>query len=249
MNNSIAVTTGLSDHFDRLVGKYDKYASLARSDEIRSLLSEELRFSGIDIALDIGTGTGNFGSLLKTLCPDVFGIDLNYEMLCLARKKGITPIQALAERLPFRDNTFDVVTARQVFQYLTPNQLDNAVRCINGVLKKTGLFILDQTSASSEKEANIVADFMSVSGHKTSFLDIQSLAKIVELAGFTITRTLLHEHTVYESAADFCDVRNISRDQYAARSNIIYGENGFKARISDEGIEYTRKYALLVARK
>ncbi len=249
MDKSTTIATGLSDHFDRLVGKYDKYASLARSDEIRSLLSEELSFSGIDTALDIGTGTGNFGSLSKTLCSDVFGIDLNYEMLCLARTKGIVPIQALAERLPFRDNSFDVVTARQVFQYLTPHQLDNAFRCIYCALKKTGLFILDQISASSEKEANIVADFMSVFGHQTSFLDIQSLAKTVESAGFTITKTLLHEHTVYESAADFCDVRNISRDQYPARSSLIYGRNGFKARISDEGIEYTRKYALLVARK
>ncbi|RLJ70804.1 methyltransferase family protein [Hydrogenivirga caldilitoris] len=55
--------------------------------------------------LEVGVGTGRFASALGV----EFGLDPSFDMLKLARKRGIKCVQGVGEELPFRDRSFDLV--------------------------------------------------------------------------------------------------------------------------------------------
>jgi ubiquinone/menaquinone biosynthesis C-methylase UbiE len=67
--------------------------------------------------LDVGCGTGHFSQPLAA-ANAVVGVDLSVEMLAFARAKGLAPIRATAEALPFGDKRFDVVLAASVIQLI-----------------------------------------------------------------------------------------------------------------------------------
>ena len=67
--------------------------------------------------LDAGCGTGHF-SLPLEAANSVVGVDISAEMLAFARGKGLSPVRAAAEALPFSGGVFDVVLAASVIQLI-----------------------------------------------------------------------------------------------------------------------------------
>jgi ubiquinone/menaquinone biosynthesis C-methylase UbiE len=67
--------------------------------------------------LDAGCGTGHF-SLPLAAANAVTGVDISAEMLVFARTKGLAPVRAAAEALPFAGGVFDVVLAASVIQLI-----------------------------------------------------------------------------------------------------------------------------------
>ena len=67
--------------------------------------------------LDAGCGTGHF-SLPLAAANAVVGVDVSAEMLAFARAKGLAPVRAAAEALPFAGGAFDVVLAASVIQLI-----------------------------------------------------------------------------------------------------------------------------------
>lgn len=67
--------------------------------------------------LDAGCGTGHF-SLPLAGANAVTGVDISAEMLAFARAKGLVPVRAAAEALPFPAGVFDVVLAASVIQLI-----------------------------------------------------------------------------------------------------------------------------------
>jgi SAM-dependent methyltransferase len=69
--------------------------------------------------LDVGCGTGLSTLALKEITEQAFGIDASFEMLRLARRDAkINFAAAVAENLPFADDSFEVATLSQVFHWL-----------------------------------------------------------------------------------------------------------------------------------
>ena len=67
--------------------------------------------------LDVGCGTGgNLEMLAKFGAAE--GVDVSDEALEFCRGKGLTVHKGLAEKLPFADESFDVVTALDVVEHL-----------------------------------------------------------------------------------------------------------------------------------
>jgi len=62
-------------------------------------------------ALDVGTGSGIFAEAFAALGIEVTGIDVNTDLLALARQSVPTAQfeEAPAEKIPFADQTFDLV--------------------------------------------------------------------------------------------------------------------------------------------
>lgn len=85
-------------------------------------------------ALDVGCGTGLSTLALKEIAEEIVGVDLSIEMLSHAPKEaGLRFCLASAERLPFGDGAFDLLTACQSFHWLDRKRfLAQARRVIRG---------------------------------------------------------------------------------------------------------------------
>lgn len=94
--------------FDRYAEKYDAWYE---SENGRILYENEKKCIAKILSechgrvLEVGAGTGRFSLLEK----NVFGVDIALAPLKIAKLRGIKVIQAKAEELPFRDNTFSCV--------------------------------------------------------------------------------------------------------------------------------------------
>jgi ubiquinone/menaquinone biosynthesis C-methylase UbiE len=90
--------------------------------------------------LDVGTGTGVVAEVADALGADVIGIDPSIGMLTVARehRPAIPVVAAEAIDLPFRDATFDVVTAGFVLAHFA--RPETALFDLRRVLRRGGRF-------------------------------------------------------------------------------------------------------------
>ena len=111
-----------------------------------------------DIVLDIAAGTGDIAKLISNQFPssEIFISDINNEMLALGRERSIDEgfsnnthfCQLSGEAIPFKDNTFDVITIGFGLRNFTdkPSGLKEMRRC----LKKNGrLLVLEFSKPTS----------------------------------------------------------------------------------------------------
>jgi ubiquinone/menaquinone biosynthesis C-methylase UbiE len=105
-----------------------------------------------DEALDIATGAGHTAMALAPRVARVIAYDLTREMLLETRRnaaaRGLTNVytqQGPAEKLPFRDASFDIVTVRQAPHHFA--DIRSAIREIARVAKPGArIVIVDSTS-------------------------------------------------------------------------------------------------------
>lgn len=141
----------VKEKFDRIVKRYELVNSIAsicidktwRRRLIKSIESLE----GPILDLCCGPFTLSL-EILKKRPEKIFGLDLSKEMLQYGMTKKspllkyIYPLRGDAERLPFKDNTFGIITIAFGFRNLQNRDL--ALLEFNRVLKKGGsLLILD----------------------------------------------------------------------------------------------------------
>ena len=70
-------------------------------------------------AVDVACGTGHSTTALAKYFPNVVGIDVSLEMLNVARRdSALEFIEAEATRLPFADNSLDLLTVFMAFHWL-----------------------------------------------------------------------------------------------------------------------------------
>jgi ubiquinone/menaquinone biosynthesis C-methylase UbiE len=105
-------------HFDEIAAAYD--ASIPRH------VMEHLSARRVEMAtslvrkgrvLDVGCGTGSFLDALPAHY-DTVGVDVSLGMLEHAERKGIEVVQSGADKMPFDDCSFDLVTTIAVLHHL-----------------------------------------------------------------------------------------------------------------------------------
>lgn len=129
----------------------DRYDSWFFSEKGRILFKNELNalktlLRGVKIgkALEIGVGTGEFAYKLNIK----YGIDPALNALLKAKDRGITCVQGIAEKLPFKENTFD-----SVFLIVTICYVSDVNKTINEafrVLKNNGLIVIGFINRDSQ---------------------------------------------------------------------------------------------------
>lgn len=131
--------------FDRQAETYDidKNGKHARS--IYSYIIDKLSDMQFSDVLDVGCGTGEILSIIKTLYPAVslFGIDISKEMLKQAEEKGLNNSRLFlgdAENLPFENERFDLLICTDSFHHY-PNP-QRAIDEFYRVLKAGGILLL-----------------------------------------------------------------------------------------------------------
>ncbi len=116
---------------------------------IKTLLVEQIP-AATGKLLDIASGTGTLTRAIKAAHPDydVTGVDGDGDMLERARsylaQEGalITYDQALAQRLPYSDSTFDVVTSSLFFHHLTLADKSRALQEAYRVMRPGGVLLV-----------------------------------------------------------------------------------------------------------
>jgi SAM-dependent methyltransferase len=139
----------------------DKYASstVHRFGPSLPVLLEFAVPSRGDVALDVATGTGNTALALAPFVECVTGMDLAVKMLENARTRALEEgvvnadfLEGSAERLPFPDTSFDLVTSRHA-----PHHFRDAAKFlaeVARVLKPGGRFVMaDQVTLEAINQA------------------------------------------------------------------------------------------------
>jgi len=116
--------------------------NIIRIRKVENYLSNYIKKSTAPIKLlDIGCGDGFIGKKFQDLGYAVYGIDVSTKNIKLAKKKDIKATTADAlEKLPYKDNYFDIVFAGEIIEHLFDTRafLNNIYR----VLKPSGQLIV-----------------------------------------------------------------------------------------------------------
>jgi len=100
--------------------------------------------------LDIGSGPGRDGLILKTAGLDVVCLDASEAMVKISREKGLESILGDFNDLPFVDNSFDGVWAYTSLLHVPKARIGRPLREIVRVLKPGGMLGLGLIEGESE---------------------------------------------------------------------------------------------------
>jgi SAM-dependent methyltransferase len=155
--------------------------------------------------LDVGCGTGRWVRRLEEHGLSVVGMDQSSEMLSLARNRGtLSPlVSGEVQNLPFRDESFDCVSAVTVIQHILPQEQIRALSEMVRVLRPGGyLFLIELIRGHGlhvfsrlpddwiEQVSKPGVSLVSWHGHEYFLFDrvfVYSVQKLRALAGYSVS--------------------------------------------------------------
>lgn len=180
-------------HFDAQAAEYDARDTVYYSREGKIScrdIAAQLKNVSYEALLDVGCGTGFLIDLLtRQRKARYVGLDLSEGMLRMAEQKQIAGaefVNGSADKLPFADESFGIVTCSQSFHhYPYP---EKAMQEARRVLKKGGLYILSDTGVGGLGAFidNHILFPLAKSGdcHTTNR---KGIARMMEKTGFRVT--------------------------------------------------------------
>ncbi len=143
----------VKEHYDKLADTYDDLYGEEQKAKIESALNliSSRRF---DAAVDVGCGTGLLFNSIKDRSTIIIGVDISRKLLRRAHEKtrnksNIMLINADADHLPFKEETFDMIFMITVLQNL-PDYI-STLKEISRVSRRNGLILLTGLKRSFEK--------------------------------------------------------------------------------------------------
>ena len=134
--------------------------------------------------LEVGVGTGRFA----VLANQAVGIDATFAPLKIAKKRGIPVIQAKAEKLPFRDKSFQCVMFVVSLSFI--KDAVNALLEAKRILKKDGKMII--CDVFKESELGRFYEEKKRMGHSfyshANFYDFSEFKEIIGKTGLNIKK-------------------------------------------------------------
>ena len=167
--------------FEKASAHYDEYSILQRTitDRLTESL-DEIKIKPISI-LDLGSGTGYGSKILHKKFKDahIYQIDVSEGMLNMSHVKAPVFfskdhfICADANKLPFRENYFDLIVSGLMLQWC--NNFDTIFAEVNNLLKVNGVFLFSSLGPDSLKELRdcwaCVDDYV----HVNAFVDMHDI--------------------------------------------------------------------------
>lgn len=157
--------------------------------ERHQLVIRNFDMSQIDSVLDAGCGFGEFLELIDADIEKV-GIDLDEDCLSQARNavNGNFLKADIGEKLPFKDESFDLVVAIDVIEHLSSpvNFFKEALR----VSKKKAVFVTPNLGRPSRLIAAMLKnEIREVEGHKQGW-DYHLFKQILEVCGWKVDKII-----------------------------------------------------------
>ena len=177
-----AVDSLMLDHFSQIASIYSQVRTIDY--ELINYITKKLASMSNIVAADIGCGDGRYSiKLIEKLRNrlSLTCVDVNYEMLQQISKissniQNLQTKQAIAEELPFADNSLDCIFSFNAIHHFKINEF--AKEC-NRVLKNNGLLFI-YTRLKEQNESNIWCKFFpDFSKKENRLFDIQGLTKCI----------------------------------------------------------------------
>ena len=193
-----SVDSLMLDHFSKIAPIYSQVRTIDY--ELINYITKKLAFKQTIVAADIGCGDGRYSIKLVEKLRNRLSltcVDVNYEMLQQISKissniQNLQTKQAIAEELPFADNSLDCIFSFNAIHHFKINEF--AKEC-NRVLKNNGVLFI-YTRLKEQNESNIWCKFFpDFSKKENRLFDIQSLTKhISNQTSLNLTSTEFFEH-------------------------------------------------------
>ena len=170
--------------------------------------------------LEIGVGTGRFAQALHI----TYGVDPSPGMLELARKRNIVCVQAVAESLPFKEKSFDVILMVTVDCFLT--DLQQAFSEVYRTLKTDSKLILGMVDRNTEL-GNVYETKYEKKQHEKGFYtcarlhSVKEVSECIHEAGF---RDITMVQTLFRPLEMIADVEPF-RSGYGEGGFVVIGAN------------------------
>lgn len=166
---------------------------LGRERAFREKMLDFAELKSGDRVLDVGCGTGTLAIAAKHrvgATGSVCGIDASVEMIARARKKArrnaveVNFENAIVEKLPFPDRTFDAVLSTLMLHHLGRKARQQSLCEIRRVLKPGGRVIAIDFGEPTESTRNLSTRF-----HRHGYVQFPDLMRMLNDAGFPTVAT------------------------------------------------------------
>jgi len=195
--------------FDQYFEKYDRWFTENEYVYQSELAAVRHFISKMQKGVEIGIGSGQFASPLKIK----MGIDPSTNMINLAKQKGLNVSCAVAEKLPFKNDSFDF--ALMVTTVCFVDDINASFKEAKRILKQNGSLIVGLIDKSShlgrvylkKKQDNVFY-------RRATFYSTDEIILQIERVGF---KNLVTVQTVFDNTKNVQQLRQ------------GYGEGGFVA--------------------
>jgi ubiquinone/menaquinone biosynthesis C-methylase UbiE len=219
--------------------------------------------------LDLGCGNGiasyafaSYGHQVSAVDPDPsgdVGLAAVKNVSEILSTGSITTFQSFAESLPFAENTFDVIYARQCLHHFS--NLVQALKECRRVLKPGGLFLACRehvVSDDQQKKVFLEEHILHKLHGGENAYPVQTYISAIEEAGFQMQKLYAPFDTVINhfpaSNAEiqrwFSEAlsRKIGNSLASLLVNVKFAENGFRKRLSESCDAPGRLYSFLATK-
>ncbi len=171
-----------AEHFDNVASVWENKVWVNKEEFDEKVLGVA-SLNGEEIALDIGIGTGALAK--KMPVKEMHGLDISQGMM----EKCPLPRHRLhigaGERAPFMDNTFDLVTGRNLLKHVTDIPL--VLTEMNRILKPGGKLLIVESTPFTREQCDIPTMAMRVvEPYHPRFFSKDELNEMVEKEGFEV---------------------------------------------------------------
>lgn len=149
--------------YTRGTGILEEFLAKQRASKANGFISKEQRRGRV---LDIGCGSYPF-FLVHTKFEEKYGMDPSVNTNLVKNQNiYLSKVDVSKNKLPFKDNHFDVITMLAVFEHIEHNKLNFVLAEIRRVLKKEGVFIITTPASWADKLLHFMANFGLISSEE-----------------------------------------------------------------------------------
>lgn len=144
-----------------------------------------------NLLLDIGSGSGYFLEVAKELSWDPFGIELNKDMLSLAKKNGLNVTNLSMKHYINEGKKFDVITSWYVLEHI--KNMKNFIGEMKELIKDNGLLFIAVPQIDALVNRLYYKESPTFAGYShINFFNKDSLNNFIEPLGFELVAQETH---------------------------------------------------------